>query len=64
MVQCKSFHSKHYSANKRYLFKNIGEVRIKNIIEFLKLCLETNQDNIEWFLLHIVDSLSRENFRS
>lgn len=58
-----SFHCKKRSAYDRYLFKNIGEVRIKNMIEFLKLCLETNQDNVEWFLLHIVDSLSQENFK-
>ena len=36
---------------------NIGPIKIKNIIKFLKLCIDTNLDNIEWYLFHLVDSI-------
>lgn len=44
----------HYTRPKEVL-RNINDIQIKNIINFLKLCLSTNKDNVEWFLLYIVD---------
>jgi hypothetical protein len=40
---------------KPHPLEGIGEFGIENITKFLKLCMKTNQDNVEWFLLHITD---------
>jgi len=35
--------------------KDVDDVGAKNIVKFLKLCITTNTDNVEWYLLHIID---------
>jgi len=57
-----SFHSKEEGAYSNSPLKDLNEEEIENIIKFLKLCMKTNQDNVEWFLLHILDRISNDTY--